>query len=47
MSVDIPPASRWLGRKVGGAVAMKVYGHLCNEHSTAQAQRVRFQIGSV
>jgi len=40
--VDIPTVSRWLGHKDGGALAMKVYGHLRREHSTAQAQRVRF-----
>jgi integrase len=26
--VDIPTVSRWLGHKDGGALAMKVYGHL-------------------
>jgi len=40
--VDIPTVSRWLGHKDGGALAMKVYGHLRREHSAAQAQRVRF-----
>ncbi len=40
--VDIPTVSRWLGHKDGGALAMKVYGHLRDEHSAAQAQRVRF-----
>ena len=40
--VDIPTASRWLGHKDGGALAMKVYGHLRDEHSAAQAQRVKF-----
>ena len=40
--VDIPTVSRWLGHKDSGALAMKVYGHLRREHSTAQAQRVRF-----
>jgi integrase len=42
--VDIPTVSRWLGHKDGGALAMKVYGHLRNEHSAAQAQRVRFSV---
>ena len=40
--VDIPTVSRWLGHKDGGALAMKTYGHLRNEHSLAQAQRVTF-----
>ena len=40
--VDIPTVSRWLGHKDGGALAMKVYGHLRDEHSAAQAQRVKF-----
>jgi integrase len=41
--VDIPTVSRWLGHKDGGALAMKTYGHLRREHSTAQAQRVTFK----
>jgi integrase len=40
--VDIPTVSRWLGHKHGGALAMKIYGHLRREHSIAQAQRVTF-----
>jgi integrase len=40
--VDIPTVSRWLGHKDGGALAMRVYGHLRNKHSVAQAQRVTF-----
>jgi len=40
--VDIPTVSRWLGHKDGGALAMKTYGHLRNEHSQAMAQKVRF-----
>jgi integrase len=40
--VDVPTVSRWLGHKDGGALAMKVYGHLRNEHSQAMAGRVRF-----
>ena len=34
--------SRWLGHKDGGALAMKVYGHLRNQHSQEMAQKVRF-----
>jgi integrase len=40
--VDIPTVSRWLGHKDGGALAMKTYGHLRNEHSKAAAQKVSF-----
>jgi integrase len=40
--VDVPTVSRWLGHKDGGALAMKIYGHLRREHSLAQAQRVSF-----
>jgi integrase len=40
--VDIPTVSRWLGHKDGGALAMKVYGHLRDQHSVSMAQRVRF-----
>jgi integrase len=41
--VDIPTVSRWLGHKDGGALAMKVYGHLRDQHSVAMAQKVTFQ----
>jgi integrase len=40
--VDIPTVSRWLGHKDGGALAMKTYGHLRDEHSTEMARRVQF-----
>ena len=40
--VDIPTVSRWLGHKDGGALAMKVYGHLRDQHSVAMAQKVKF-----
>jgi len=40
--VDIPTISRWLGHKDGGALAMKVYGHLRQEHSFAMIKRVNF-----
>jgi integrase len=41
--VDIPTVSRWLGHKDGGALAMKVYGHLRDQHSVAMAQKVTFE----
>jgi integrase len=40
--VDIPTVSRWLGHKDGGALAMKVYGHLRDQHSVSMAQKVSF-----
>lgn len=40
--VDIPTVSRWLGHKDGGALAMRVYGHLRAEHSRSQADIVKF-----
>jgi integrase len=40
--VDIPTVSRWLGHQDGGALAMKIYGHLRREHSAAMAQKVTF-----
>jgi integrase len=40
--VDIPTISRWLGHKDGGALAMKTYGHLRDQHSTNMAQKVVF-----
>ena len=44
--VDIPTVSRWLGHKDGGALAMKVYGHLRDEHSASMAQKVTFALPS-
>jgi integrase len=40
--IDIPTVSRWLGHKDGGALAMKTYGHLRDEHSAAMALKVNF-----
>lgn len=40
--VDIPTVARWLGHKDGGALAMRTYGHLRNEHSQEMAKKVRF-----
>jgi integrase len=40
--VDIPTISRWLGHSDGGALAMRVYGHLQVEHSLAMSKRVSF-----
>jgi len=40
--IDIPTVSRLLGHKDGGALAMKVYGHLRQEHAKAAVQKIRF-----
>lgn len=40
--VDVPTVSRWLGHADGGALAMRTYGHLRQDHSQAQAARVSF-----
>ena len=40
--VDIPTVSRWLGHRDGGALAMRVYGHLRDQHSAEMAQKVSF-----
>jgi integrase len=44
--VDIPTVSKWLGHSDGGALAMKVYGHLREEHSVGMAKRVSFAVES-
>jgi integrase len=43
--VDIPTVSRWLGHKDGGALALKVYGHLRDQHSVDMAGKVLFSAG--
>ena len=40
--VDIPTVSRWLGHQDGGVLCMKTYGHLRDEHSQNEAQKVSF-----
>ena len=40
--VDIPTVSRWLGHVDGGALAMRVYGHLRDAHSVEMASKVTF-----
>lgn len=40
--VDIPTVSRWLGHSDGGALAMRTYGHLREDHSLAQGALVKF-----
>lgn len=40
--VDIPTVAGWLGHADGGALLMKTYSHLRQEHSIAAARRVNF-----
>ena len=40
--VDVSTVSRWLGHSDGGALAMRTYGHLRQDHSQAQAAKVTF-----
>lgn len=42
--VDIPTVSRWLGHKDGGALLMKTYGHLRDDHSMESAKLVRLTL---
>jgi integrase len=39
-NVDIPTISRWVGHKDGGALLMRTYGHLRDEHSQKMAERL-------
>ncbi len=39
--IDILTVSRWLGHKDGGALCMKTYGHLRDEHSLKSAAKMR------
>lgn len=41
--VDIPTVSKWLGHLDGGVLALRVYGHLRNDHSQQQAARIALQ----
>ena len=40
--VDIPTVAKWLGHQDGGALAMRVYGHLRDAHSMEQASKLKF-----
>jgi integrase len=40
--VDVPTVARWLGHKDGGALLMKTYSHLLQEHSKAMAAKLSF-----
>ena len=40
--IDVPTVAKWLGHRDGGALAMKVYGHLRDEHSKKAARKLTF-----
>ena len=40
--IDFMTIARWVGHADGGVLIGKVYGHLSNEHSKQQAQRLNF-----
>jgi integrase len=40
--LDFMTIARWVGHRDGGVLIGKVYGHLSNEHTQAQAARVTF-----
>jgi integrase len=42
--IDVPTVSRLMGHRDGGALAMKVYGHLRDEHAQQAMQRVHFGV---
>lgn len=38
--VDVPTVAKWLGHKDGGTLAMRVYGHMRDEHSQSSAKKL-------
>lgn len=38
--IDVPTVSRWLGHKDGGALVMRTYSHLRDDHSKESADRL-------
>jgi integrase len=42
--IDYMTIARWVGHKDGGVLIGKVYGHLNNEHTQAQAARLNFTL---
>ncbi len=41
--IDFMTIARWVGHRDGGVLIGKVYGHLNNEHTKRQAQRIEFK----
>ena len=42
IGTDIPTVANWLGHRDGGALLMRTYSHLRNEHSQAAALKISF-----
>jgi integrase len=42
--IDIPTVAKIMGHRDGGALAMKVYGHLRDEHAQAAMQKINFSL---
>ena len=40
--IDYMTIARWVGHQDGGVLIGRVYGHLSNEHTRKQAQRINF-----
>lgn len=40
--IDVPTVARLMGHRDGGALAMKIYGHLRDDHAQAAMQRLSF-----
>lgn len=38
--VDIPTVAKWLGHQDGGALAMRTYGHIRDDHSLAEVRKL-------
>lgn len=41
--IDFMTIARWVGHRDGGVLIGKIYGHLNNEHTKRQAQRIEFK----
>jgi integrase len=44
--IDFMTVARWVGHKDGGLLIGKVYGHLSNEHTRAQAAKINFKVAA-
>ena len=45
-NIDVPTVARIMGHQDGGALAMKTYGHLRDQHAQFVMQKIRFGIAS-
>jgi integrase len=41
-NIDVPTVAKWVGHKDGGALLMRTYSHLLQEHSQAMAAKLTF-----